>query len=48
MKEKLWHGGNHGNSRQQGMKTLKQRAVTYLDQGITTMDEVMKVAYYEE
>ena len=32
----------------QGMRTLKQSALRYLDIGITTVEEVMKVAYYEE
>ena len=32
----------------QNMKTLKQSALHYLRKGITTMEEVMKVAYYEE
>lgn len=33
---------------QQGMRTLKQCALHYLSMGITTVEEVMKVAYYEE
>lgn len=32
----------------QNMRTLKQCAISYLKQGITTVDEVLKVAYYEE
>lgn len=32
----------------QGMRTLKQCALHYLSIGITTVEEVMKVAYYEE
>ena len=32
----------------QGMRTLKQSALHYLSMGITTVEEVMKVAYYEE
>lgn len=32
----------------QGMRTLKQCALHYLSMGITTVEEVMKVAYYEE
>jgi len=32
----------------QGMRTLKQSALRYLGMGITTVEEVMKVAYYEE
>lgn len=32
----------------QGMRTLKQNALFYLLNGITTMEEVAKVAYYEE
>lgn len=32
----------------QGMRTLKQAALHYLENGITTVEEVMKVAYYEE
>lgn len=31
----------------QGMKTLKQCAVYYLEKEITTMEELMKVSYYE-
>ena len=34
--------------RNQGMRTLKQAALHYLENGITTVEEVMKVAYYEE
>ncbi len=34
--------------RRQGMRTLKQSALYYLKNGITTVEEVMKVAYYEE
>ena len=34
--------------RKQGMRTLKQCALHYLRNGITTVEEVMKVAYYEE
>ncbi|MCM1126296.1 MAG: Flp pilus assembly complex ATPase component TadA [Lachnospiraceae bacterium] len=34
--------------KKQGMKTLKQSALYYLRNGITTVEEVMKVAYYEE
>lgn len=34
--------------RNQNMRTLKQCALTYLKKGITTMDEVLKIAYYEE
>lgn len=34
--------------KKQGMRTLKQGAITYLLKGITTMEEVVKVAYYEE
>lgn len=34
--------------RKQNMRTLKQCALTYLKKGITTMDEVLKIAYYEE
>lgn len=32
----------------QHMRTLKQCAVHYLKEGITTVEEVLKVAYYEE
>ena len=32
----------------QHMRTLKQCALHYLKEGITTMEEVLKVAYYEE
>lgn len=32
----------------QQMRTLKQCALTYLKSGITTMEEVLRVAYYEE
>ncbi len=32
----------------QHMKTLKQCALHYLKEGITTMEEVLRVAYYEE
>lgn len=32
----------------QHMRTLKQCALFYLREGITTMEEVLKVAYYEE
>lgn len=32
----------------QHMRTLKQCAMYYLREGITTVDEVLKVAYYEE
>ncbi len=32
----------------QHMKTLKQSALSYLKEGITTMEEVLKVAYYED
>ncbi|MBR5799252.1 MAG: Flp pilus assembly complex ATPase component TadA [Lachnospiraceae bacterium] len=32
----------------QKMRTLKQCALTYLKSGITTMEEVLRVAYYEE
>ena len=34
--------------KKQGMKTLKQSALYYLKNGITTVEEVLKVAYYEE
>lgn len=34
--------------KKQGMKTLKQSALQYLKSGVTTVEEVMKVAYYEE
>lgn len=34
--------------RRQNMRTLKQCALAYLKKGITTMDEVLKIAYYEE
>lgn len=34
--------------RHQGMRTLKQSALYYLRNGVTTVEEVMKVAYYEE
>lgn len=33
--------------KKQGMRTLKQGALHYLYEGITTVEEVMKVAYYE-
>ena len=32
----------------QHMRTLKQCAIHYLKEGITTVEEVLKVAYYEE
>lgn len=32
----------------QHMRTLKQSALHYLKEGITTMEEVLRVAYYEE
>lgn len=32
----------------QGMKTLKQSALQYLKDGITSVEEVVKVAYYED
>ena len=32
----------------QHMRTLKQCAMQYLREGITTVEEVAKVAYYEE
>lgn len=34
--------------KEQGMRTLKQCAIYYLNNKITTMEEVMKVAYYED
>ena len=34
--------------RNQGMRTLKQAALHYLENGIPTVEDVMKVAYYEE
>lgn len=34
--------------KEQNMKTLKQCAIRYLQEGITTAEEVLKVAYYEE
>lgn len=34
--------------RKLGMKTLKQRALQYLKDGVTSVEEVVKVAYYEE
>lgn len=34
--------------REQGMRTLKQCALYYLNTKVTTMEEVMKVAYYED
>ena len=34
--------------RNQGMRTLKQAALHYMEIGITSVEEVMKVAYYEE
>lgn len=34
--------------KKQNMRTLKQCALHYLREGITTMEEVLKVAYYEE
>lgn len=32
----------------QGMKTLKQNAIMYLKSGVTTMEEVVRVAFYED
>ncbi len=34
--------------KKQGMRTLKQSALYYLRSGVTTVEEVTKVAYYEE
>ncbi|MDE7249225.1 MAG: type II secretion system protein GspE, partial [Lachnospiraceae bacterium] len=34
--------------KKQEMKTLKQSALYYLRNGVTTVEEVVKVAYYEE
>lgn len=34
--------------RKQGMSTLKQSAIQYLKDGMTSVEEVVKVAYYEE
>ncbi len=34
--------------KKQGMRTLKQSALHYLKNGVTTVEEVVKVAYYEE
>lgn len=34
--------------RKQEMNTLKQSAIRYLKDGMTSVEEVVKVAYYEE
>ena len=33
--------------REQGMSTLKNSALELVEQGVTTVDELVKVAYYE-
>ena len=34
--------------RNQNMKTLKTSALQYLKSGVTSVEEVVKVAYYED